>query len=75
MLRNMKYQDKEDDLFEEIYGKFGENYIDLVEGYTKVLLKMNGKEKHRIRDLIAMLLFGFLVGMSFIALFAPLIYN
>ena len=39
--RKKKVDIMEDDLFEEIYGKFGEDYALLVLEYTQTLLKMN----------------------------------
>jgi len=45
MVRKMKCCSKEDDLFEEIYGKFAEDYVALVEEHTQTLLKIEEKKK------------------------------
>jgi len=73
MVRKMKYCSKEDDLFEEIYGKFAENYAALVEEHTQTLLKIEENEKHKKRNLIAISLFGILIAMSFITLIVPIV--
>jgi len=67
----MKCRSKEDDLFEEIYGKFAENYADLVEEHTQTLLKIEEREKYRTRNLIVISLFYALISMSFITFIAP----
>ena len=73
MVRKMRCCSKEDDLFEEICGKFAQNYAALVEDHTQVLLKIEENEKHKKRNLIAISLFGVLIVMSFIALLAPIV--
>ena len=73
MVRKMRCCSREDDLFEEIYGKFAENYAALVEEHTQILLKIEEKKKHRMRNLIAISLFGVLIAMSFITLMAPIV--
>jgi len=73
MVRKMRCCSKEDDLFEEIYGKFAENYAALVEEHTQTLLKIEEKKKHRMRNLIAISLFGVLIAISFIILIAPIV--
>jgi len=65
----MRCCSKEDDLFEEIYGKFAENYAALVEEHTQTLLKIEETERHKKRKLIAICV---LISMSFITLFAPI---
>ena len=66
----MRCCSKEDDLFEEIYGKFAENYADLVEEHTQTLLKIEENKKNRMRNLISISLFCILISMSFITLVA-----
>jgi len=73
MVRKMRCCSKEDDLFEEIYGKFAEDYAALVEEHTQTLLQIEEKKKHRTRNLIAISLFGVLIAMSFITLVAPIV--
>ena len=73
MVRKMRCCSKEDDLFEEIYGKFAESYAALVEEHTQTLLKIEENEEHKKRNLIVISLFGVLIVMSFIALLAPII--
>ena len=73
MVRKMRCCSREDDLFEEIYGKFAENYAALVEEHTQTLLKIEEKKKHRMRNLIAISLFGFFIAMSFITLISPIV--
>ena len=73
MVRKMRCCSKEDDLFEEIYGKFAESYAALVEEHTQTLLKIEENEKHKKRNWIAISLFGVLIVMSFIALLAPIV--
>ena len=68
--RKKKVGSREDDLFEEIYGKFGEDYAALVEEYTQTLLKMEG---HRKRDFTALSLFGVSIGI-FITLIVPIFW-
>ena len=68
--RKKKVGSREDDLFEEIYGKFGEDYAALVEEYTQTLLKMEG---HRKRDFMALSLFGASIGI-FITLIVPIFW-
>jgi len=65
---------KEDDLFEEIYSKFAENYADLVEEHTQTLLKIEEREKHRTLNLIVILSVYLLISMSFITLIAPIFF-
>ena len=73
MARKMRCCGKEDDLFEEIYGKFAESYAALVEEHTQTLLKIEENKKHKKRNLIAISLFGILIAMSFITLVAPIV--
>ena len=61
---------REDNLFEEIYGKFGENYADLVEEHTQTLLKLEG---YRKRDFMALSLFGASIGI-FMMLLVPMFW-
>jgi len=71
----MRCCSKEDDLFEEIYGRFAENYVDLVEEHTQTLLKIEEREKHRKLNLIVISLVYFLISMSFIILIAPVFFS
>ena len=66
----MRCCSKEEDLFQEIYGKFADNYADLVEEHTQTLLKIEENEKHKKRNWIAISLFGILIVMSFVG-FSP----
>jgi len=68
--RKKKVDIIEDDLFEEIYGKFGEDYALLVWEYTQTLLKMNG---YRKRNFMALSLFGASIGI-FITLIVPIFW-
>jgi len=61
---------RENDLFEEVYGKFAENYAYLVEEHTQTLLKMEG---YRKRDFMALSLFGASIGI-FAMLLIPMFW-
>ena len=71
IVRKMRCCSKENDLFEEIYGKFAEDYAVLVEEHTQTLLKIEENKKHRTRNLIAISLFCVLISMSFTTLVVP----
>ena len=68
--RKKKVDSREDDLFEEIYGKFGENYVLLVGEYTQTLLKMDRCGK---RNFMTLSLFGASIGI-FITLIVPIFW-
>ena len=69
--KKKELHNREDDLFEEIYGKFAENYADLVAEHTQTLLKL--EKGRRSRDFAALSLFGASVGV-FVMLLVPMFW-
>ena len=69
--KKKELHNREDDLFEEIYGKFAENYADLVAEHTQTLLKL--EKGRRKRDFAALSLFGASVGV-FVMLLVPMFW-
>ena len=70
--KKKELHNREDDLFEEIYGKFAENYADLVAEHTQTLLKL--EKGRRKRDFVVLSVFGVSVGV-FVMLLAPMFWS
>ena len=68
--KKKELHNREDDLFEEVYSKFAENYADLVAEHTQTLLKLKG---HRKREFTALSLFGASIGV-FVMLLVPMFW-
>lgn len=69
--KKKELHNREDDLFEEIYGKFAENYADLVAEHTQTLLKL--EKGRRKRDFAVLSVFGVSVGV-FVMLLVPMFW-
>lgn len=69
--KKKELHNREDDLFEEIYGKFAENYADLVADHTQILLKL--EKGRRKRDFAVLSVFGVSVGV-FVMLLVPMFW-
>jgi hypothetical protein len=69
-VKKKKVNDREDDLFQEIYGKFNGNYSELVEDYVQILIKFENK---RIRRAYFFGLLFCIVSLSLVGFFSNLI--
>lgn len=69
--KKKELHNREDDLFEEIYGKFAENYADLVAEHTQTLLKL--EKSRRKRNFAVLSVFGVSVGV-FVMLLVPMFW-